>query len=426
MRTGTLIGAAAVVVIAAGAVYAYLRSGSGGLPEAPLATPPGVTLQNMVFQQPMPFVILNLGGRAPLRFGGPSGLTAYITDKDDQPGKSSCEGACADEWPPILAPAGASPFGDWSIVTRGDGARQWAYRGKPLYTSKKDKGWGLLKGDGADGVWHVAKPVWNGGAVLPPGLGIAEVAEAAGQVLVDDRGMALYAFSGDVDSDQTKCAAGPCAHRFIPFEAPQAALPIGDFSTMTRRDGIQQWAYKGKPLYTYDGDVRLGDANGKGVDQRFRLAMVARYFVPAEVKLRPDEARGGVWTTPNGHTIYVRESFRYTANGSHSARGGETGLQQVGMAVGLLGCDAECEKNWPPVKAPSDAQPSGYWTVLQRPDGSKQWAYQGYALYTFTGDKKPGDALSADDYNVLRVNDPVQRAALDQYGPGLYWRVATP
>src|SRR5689334_20973143 len=115
MRAATLVGAAAAVLVAVG-LYAYFRPGSDGVPEAPLATPPGVTLQNMVFQQPMPFLILNLGGRSPLRFGGPDGLTAYVSDKDDQPGKSSCEGACADEWPPIKAPAGASAFGDWSIV----------------------------------------------------------------------------------------------------------------------------------------------------------------------------------------------------------------------------------------------------------------------------------------------------------------------
>ena len=69
---------------------------------------------------------------------GANGMTLYTFDRDTAPGKSACNGPCATNWPPFMAPAGATASGDWSIVTRDDGSKQWAYKGKPLYTYKGD------------------------------------------------------------------------------------------------------------------------------------------------------------------------------------------------------------------------------------------------------------------------------------------------
>jgi predicted lipoprotein with Yx(FWY)xxD motif len=421
-----LTGAIAVALVAVVGLYAVLfREGGHAYPEARLATPPGVTLHNMLYQAPAPYTLYSTV-KGKFRFGDPAGMTAYVTDQDTQPGTSSCTGACAAQWPPVLAPAGAAPFGEWTIVTWPEGTRQWAYRGKPLYTSKKDTKWGETKGDNADRVWHVAGPVWNDDNPMPPEIAIKEVAEAVGQVLVDDRSMALYVFTGASGDDRLKCQPEPCVHNFTPFAAPQAARGVGDFTTADRADGTRQWVFRGYPLYSYDGDVRLGDANGKDADRRFRLAMVARYFLPSEVALRSDEKFGGIWTTAGGKTLYMRELLHYTASGSHSSRNGDPGVPELGMAVGLLGCDAECEKTHPPLIAADAAQPSGYWTLLQRPDGRRQWAYYGYALYASERDKKPGDMLSNDDYDVLRVDSVALRAAIDPFGQGLYWHAATP
>jgi predicted lipoprotein with Yx(FWY)xxD motif len=48
--------------------------------------------------------------------------------------------------------------GDYSLITRDDGAVQWAYKGKPLYLWVKDKSPGEMSGDGVNKVWHVVKP----------------------------------------------------------------------------------------------------------------------------------------------------------------------------------------------------------------------------------------------------------------------------
>jgi len=87
------------------------------------------------------------------------GMTLYTFDKDATPGKSVCNGPCAVNWPPALVADDAKASGGWSIVTRDDGLKQWAYKGKPLYAFAKDKAPGDKTGDGfLNGAWHVAKP----------------------------------------------------------------------------------------------------------------------------------------------------------------------------------------------------------------------------------------------------------------------------
>jgi len=88
----------------------------------------------------------------------PSGATVYTFDKDTVgSGKSACNGPCAQLWPPVAAQASDAASGDWSIVTRDDGSKQWAYKGWPLYTYSKDAKPGDMSGDKFKDVWHVVK-----------------------------------------------------------------------------------------------------------------------------------------------------------------------------------------------------------------------------------------------------------------------------
>ena len=53
----------------------------------------------------------------------------------------------------------AKAMGPWTIVTRDDGLKQWAYKGKPVYAFVKDGKPGDTVGDGfLNGAWHIAKP----------------------------------------------------------------------------------------------------------------------------------------------------------------------------------------------------------------------------------------------------------------------------
>ena len=86
------------------------------------------------------------------------GMTLYTFDKDAG-GKSACNGPCATNWPPLMAAADAKPASDYTIFVRDDGSKQWAHKGKPLYTWKNDKKAGDITGDGfANNSWHIATP----------------------------------------------------------------------------------------------------------------------------------------------------------------------------------------------------------------------------------------------------------------------------
>jgi predicted lipoprotein with Yx(FWY)xxD motif len=85
------------------------------------------------------------------------GMTLYIFDRDVA-GKSNCNGPCLTTWPPLAAGADAKASGDWSVVSRDDGSKQWAYKTKPLYTFSKDAKPGDVVGEGVNNVWHIAAP----------------------------------------------------------------------------------------------------------------------------------------------------------------------------------------------------------------------------------------------------------------------------
>lgn len=88
-----------------------------------------------------------------------AGMTVYTFDKDVAgSGKSTCNGPCLTAWPAVMAEPDAKPEGDMSIVTRDDGTKQWAYKGKPVYLYASDTKPGDMKGDNFRGVWHVIKP----------------------------------------------------------------------------------------------------------------------------------------------------------------------------------------------------------------------------------------------------------------------------
>jgi predicted lipoprotein with Yx(FWY)xxD motif len=90
---------------------------------------------------------------------GPNDMTLYTFDKDVAgSGKSVCNGPCATNWPPLMAIDGQQGQGDFSVITRDDGKKQWAFKGKPLYFWLKDSKPGDATGEGFNGVWRVAKP----------------------------------------------------------------------------------------------------------------------------------------------------------------------------------------------------------------------------------------------------------------------------
>ncbi|HEX3705965.1 MAG TPA: hypothetical protein VHV76_04980 [Mycobacteriales bacterium] len=87
-----------------------------------------------------------------------SGRSLYLFT-DDTKGHSTCTGACATEWPPVIVPHGDKVAGVSGLGTIKRGSkRQAALHGKPLYRFSGDTAAGKVNGQGDDGDWFVATP----------------------------------------------------------------------------------------------------------------------------------------------------------------------------------------------------------------------------------------------------------------------------
>jgi predicted lipoprotein with Yx(FWY)xxD motif len=90
---------------------------------------------------------------------GSNGMTVYTFASDKEPGKSACNGPCAENWPPFKPETNApAPNAPLSVITRDDGSKQYAWKGKPLYYWKNDKKAGDVSGHKVRDVWFVAQP----------------------------------------------------------------------------------------------------------------------------------------------------------------------------------------------------------------------------------------------------------------------------
>lgn len=216
-------------------------------------------------------------------------FSVYASDADT-PQKSNCNAACAQTWPPMLAPASVRPHGDWTIIERSPGYRQWVFRGKPLYRYALDSYARSLEGSDVPG-WH---NVYTQRAPAPPAEFTVQDT-SAGQVLADAHGMTIYSYTcGDDALDQlgcdhpsesqvyrlAMCGGGDwqrCLHTFpYVIAAPGARSASRAWSTIdidpqtgrraapTQTDAVHVWAFRDRPVYVYAGDNRPGDVNGDG------------------------------------------------------------------------------------------------------------------------------------------------------------------
>jgi predicted lipoprotein with Yx(FWY)xxD motif len=86
------------------------------------------------------------------------GMTLYYYVRDDSGNKSNCDGKCAEQWIPLTASADAKATGDFTLIVRSDRSRMWAYRYRPLYTSRDDNAPGDTNGLDPSNLWHLARP----------------------------------------------------------------------------------------------------------------------------------------------------------------------------------------------------------------------------------------------------------------------------
>jgi predicted lipoprotein with Yx(FWY)xxD motif len=107
---------------------------------------------------------------------------------------------------------------------------------------------------------------------LPPEVSQRQVGKKS--ILTDINGMTLYIFDDDKEDSVSTCY-GDCAVKWPPLRAMALSNDKEDsawveyshdnWTLVTRQDGTQQWAYKGKPLYYWYKDKKPGDASGEKI-----------------------------------------------------------------------------------------------------------------------------------------------------------------
>jgi predicted lipoprotein with Yx(FWY)xxD motif len=97
------------------------------------------------------------------------------------------------------------------------------------------------------------------------------------------------------------------------------------------------------------------------------LAMTAAAYAAPVMTVSTD--KGDVLAGENGMTLYT---FKKDTSG-------------------VSNCYDKCAANWPPLAAEGDAMAEGAYSIVERKDGSKQWAKDGMPLYFWIKDAAKGD-----------------------------------
>ncbi len=217
------------------------------------------------------------------------GYAVYASDNDDD-NKSNCTGACLDDWKPALAPETAQPQGEWTVNERSPGIRQWAFRGRPLYTHVADTRYRSFLGSDVPG-W---RNVFTQRAPAPPPEFTIQDARI-GHVLADAQGRSIYVYNcGDDAPDQLACdhPTTPQAYRLAicgggdpdkcletwPYvlategaEGENSLWSVvyidpktGRFAEPDQAGALRVWAYRDRPVYNFVDDKRTGETRGDG------------------------------------------------------------------------------------------------------------------------------------------------------------------
>ena len=133
--------------------------------------------------------------------------------------------------------------------------------------------------------------------------------------------------------------------------------------------------------------------------------------MPAGFQVVVSELDGPVFANEQGRTLYMWPKRQLRNGDAGEVQGKPTcGKEPYRENTGFLSPypgglelpDVDhrpaCTDLWPPALASADAKPIGKWTVVDRLDGRKQWAYKGWAMYMSALDKRPGDVLGGSNF----------------------------
>ncbi|MCB5180044.1 SCO0930 family lipoprotein [Streptomyces antimicrobicus] len=278
----------------------------------------------------------------------------------------------------------------------------------------EDKAGDAAKGAGAGAAAPAQAPA---GAAVGPGGQLAVRQDAAlGPVLVDGAGFTLYRFDKDTAKPPTSTCDGDCAKAWPPVPAADAKAAAGTdpslLGEVVRPDGSKQLTVAGWPAYRFAKDTAPGETKGQGVGGTwFALAPDGKKAAKAAGDGAGNGGGGngaGSYGDGYGNGGGAGGAAPAALPGLSVAKDPKLGdhvVDRNGMTVYrfkpdtawpmVSKCTGDCLAKWPVVAPVDKADTKGVternYLVLDRPDGKKQQTIDCWPVYTFTGDKKPGD-----------------------------------
>jgi len=320
-----------------------------------------------------------------------SSISYYLVDPERRR-------TCVESWPPLLASERDKPVGGWTVIQRPDGGRQWAFRGKTVYRSVLDQSPGDVNG-------HTTGPSGRQGYMpltrslgLPPGMTTRMT--QWGRVLAPAEGSGiLYVWERTAQLRKASCDV-ICRSAWKPLLAPAGVEPKGDWSAVSTGRGVQQWAYKGQPLFAA-ARLRESIHDPPLEAPGWRPAVYQpRPAAPSDITITTTAA-GRVYADRQGRTVYFFSCVEETLDRQFCDVLGTTPKTRLAMCGG----PEKCMRTWRPVLASPKAKSANRtWTIVKvdpqtgaripdnRREGLSVWAYRGRPLYTYVLDQEPGDA----------------------------------
>ncbi len=239
-----------------------------------------------------------------------------------------------------------------------------------------------------------------------------------GQILVDGKGMTLYAFAKDT-ADTSACDAS-CQKLWPPLHtsgnpAAGSGVDASMLGSASLPDGAKIVTYNHMPLYTFIKDTKSGDTNGQGVGSVwFAVSPKGAMIQPASsgggsgnaTPTAPASSSGGYsygGSSSSGSTAPAA-SAEATVNVATDPKLGQILVDGKGMTLYIFtkdtpdksNCSTGCLASWPPLVTQGnpvigsgvDASMLGSTTLA---DGRKIVTYNHMPLYTYGKDTKPGD-----------------------------------
>ncbi len=216
---------------------------------------------------------------------------------------------------------------------------------------------------------------------------------STGNYLENGSGFTLYMFGKDTPGNGASACTGSCAAAWPPFYADSGSLNLpsslssSNFSTITRSDGSKQTTYNGWPLYYFSSDIRSGSMLGEGANQYGGLW----YAIPPTMQQSGGQVIGGqsysvgiAYKSSFGFYLTNSSGFTLYYDSADTPNSGNTT------------CTATCQANWPifynsTLNFPPGLSSSQFKTIT--PFGTmKIVTYNGYPLFYWANDAKPGDA----------------------------------